>query len=104
MRRRATAEELAAIGWAFRTAGALLFCLTALASGLMGWILTHPTGGEAVVAGLGVPGLVGLLLMSIDMMSDMALSRRLTTRRARPARAYRIAPTAPTEDAACTGS
>lgn len=100
----ATAQEMAAIGWIFRSAGLLLFCLTALASGALGWVMAHPVGGETILAELGVPALLGLLFISIDMMSDMALSRRILSKRPKPPRPFRIMPIPTVEEPTCTGS
>lgn len=99
---REDAAMLAAMGWMFRGAGFVLFVMVALATGILGWLLTHPTGGETVLAITGIPCLAGLLGISIDMMTDLGLSRLIAG--AKPTVDH--APRHPTitEDRACTGS
>lgn len=99
---REDAAVLAATGWIFRCAGFILFVMVALATGVLGWILTHPTGGETVLAITGIPCLAGLLGISIDMMTDLGLSSRIAGAKPTVDRIHRHP--AITEDRACTGS
>ena len=78
---REEAEAIAESGWMLRIAGFMLFCFDAVATGVLAWMLLHGGTGDDLLAALGVPCLFGMLVMSIDMMSDMALSRRLTSTR-----------------------
>lgn len=74
---REEAEAVAQSGWMLRIAGFVLFCIDAVATGVVGWALLHGGTGDDLLAALGIPCLIGLLAMSIDMMSDMAISGRL---------------------------
>lgn len=102
---REEAEAIAQSVWMLRIAGFMLFCIDAVATGVLAWILLHGGTGDDLLAAVGIPCLLGMLIMSIDMMSDMAISRRLgSTARERPEKTPIRTRSGAEEAGTCTGS